>query len=210
MFTISTALFVASMKPIVVSAFTVKEFIVPKTIVMIGDSLTFGKWENGSPELNLSDRLKLKYPFHTFVNLGNNGDTTSMINQRKEEAVQYNPDIVFVWGGINDISASRTSEEIQKDLQEIHNFYQELDYQIYAFTVTPRDNNSPQMVKERFELNDWIESKENEFAGIIDTSSIISDPNNQSVRKSEYKDGFTVNHLSDSAYKAIAEKIIIK
>ncbi|MGL4208134.1 MAG: GDSL-type esterase/lipase family protein [Candidatus Adiutrix sp.] len=71
-----------------------------KTIVMLGDSLTFGhNWQEAFP------RAKVH-------NLGQNGDTVRGVWSRLDQVITINPDQVFLLIGINDLLCGATSGEI--------------------------------------------------------------------------------------------------
>lgn len=176
------------------------------TVVIIGDSLTYGKWDNGSPTKNLTNRLSEKYPRIRFVNLGINGDGLANMNSRKGTADAYEPFRVIVWGGINDVAGEVSLCTMIENLETIYAYYAGKGYEVWAMTVTPRDDNSSENLIARDALNSWIMTTA-DVDRVIDTFSIIADPMDTDIRLAAYADSFTPNHLTDAGYGAIVASI---
>ncbi|MFA0439722.1 hypothetical protein BCU70_18710 [Vibrio sp. 10N.286.49.C2] len=74
-----------------------------KKIILIGDSLTAG-W--GLPEgQNWSDSLASEFIDYQFINKGIPGDTTTgMLSRFQQQVIAQKPDIVVIFGGLNDLN----------------------------------------------------------------------------------------------------------
>lgn len=87
------------------------------TLVLIGDSLTFGY---GVPKkhswvYNLSTELSIN-----IINKGINGDTTpSMLSRFYSHVTTNNPDFIFIMGGTNDLLSGRTVDSIISNIEEM-------------------------------------------------------------------------------------------
>lgn len=178
-------------------------------IVCMGDSLTYGVWVSGSPEKNLTTRLSEKYPEITFINKGINGDYARLMINRKEDPDEYNPYAVIVWIGINDVSwyLNSTASEIIGWLTTLYTYYKSKGYKIWAFTITPRDDDDSNENTKRYAVNDWIRANSLEVDNVIDTWEIIRDPSDITKRLPSYADPYTPNHITDAAYAEIVNHL---
>lgn len=74
-----------------------------KNIVLLGDSLTAG-WGLAEGE-NWSCQLASEYPNLSFTNCGVPGDTTTgMLSRFKSQVLEAKPDVVVLFGGLNDLN----------------------------------------------------------------------------------------------------------
>lgn len=209
---------------ILITAILVLVIIVPKTsalpdksiqhntIVLIGDSLTYGTWPVGTPTKNLIQRLSEKYPDDTFINLGINGVNTFNIDNRKTDADQYHPNRVVVWGGINDIAGKDVlseTTEIEANLKSIYTYYHDKNYEVWAITITPNDANNDKAIIIRDNLNSWIKNESNEYGvdKVIDAFTLIADPKNTNIRLKSLADPNTPNHINDAGFATIVEQM---
>ena len=86
-------------------------------LLCIGDSLTYGYGvsKNECWVTLLEESLNT-----TIINKGINGDTTaSMLNRFYENISKYNPDIVFIMGGTNDLLCGRKLNNIVDNIEEM-------------------------------------------------------------------------------------------
>lgn len=176
------------------------------TVVCIGDSLTYGKsWLNGSDlAMTLNVRLSIKYPGISFVNLGANGEITTALDIRKAEADAYNPFRVIVWEGINDISIGVSAATIQSNLQSIYTYYKVTKgYEVWALTITPKDDNSTAQNTVRDNVNYWIKYHATSVDRAIDAFRAIVSPVDNTIRYWKYADPNTQNHMNDAGMAAI-------
>lgn len=175
------------------------------TIVCIGDSLTFGRdWLNGSDLAQpLNVRLAEHYPGLNVVNLGVNGNTTTNIDARKAEADAYSPFRVIVWAGINDIYNGATESQIKNSLQSIYDYYHLKGYEVWAITITPKDDDDSSKNTIRTNVNAWITNTATSVDRVIDAWTAIRDPNDTTQRLAAYADPNTENHINDAGMAAI-------
>jgi lysophospholipase L1-like esterase len=167
----------------------------------IGDSLTFF---GGAPVTkNLTNRLSEKYPNLYVVNFGVSGNnTTDMIN-RETTIAPYSPFRVVVWGGVNDVTEGDTAVNIETRLQILYNYFVSIHAEVWALTITPRDDNTSPMLTVRDTVNTWIKNTATNVAKVIDAFTIIRDPNNTAIRLAAYADPGNIVHLNDAGMAAI-------
>ncbi|MCW8347467.1 GDSL-type esterase/lipase family protein [Vibrio sp. ZSDZ65] len=82
-----------------------------KQIALLGDSLTAG-WglEKGQ---NWSDALASTFAGSQFINLGIPGDTTTgMMSRFQQQVIDQQPDVVVIFGGLNDLNWDAPINEI--------------------------------------------------------------------------------------------------
>lgn len=175
------------------------------TIVCIGDSLTYGKnWLNESDlHKALNVRLAEKYPGLQVVNLGINGEATASTDSRKSNVDRYNPFRVIVWIGINDIAGSASASYIETNLQSIYTYYKSKGYEVWAITITPKDNDDSGRNTIRTTVNNWIKNTATGVDRVIDAWTAIRDPNDTTKRLAAYADVNTPNHVNDAGMAVI-------
>lgn len=181
------------------------------SIVCLGDSITFGKdWLNGS-DLNkpLNVRLSEKYPGIRVINLGVNSENVTQIEARKETALLYSPSKVVIWGGINDIYGLTDLSVVQSKLQTMYTYFKNLGCDVYALTITPRDDDNATKNTNRDTINSWIKNTATNIDKIIDAWTIIADPQDTTQRLSAYADPNTPNHFNDAGMEAIVNNFTL-
>ncbi|MEG0255193.1 SGNH/GDSL hydrolase family protein [Vagococcus sp.] len=92
-----------------------------KKIILFGDSITAG-YENGLTDFRLNERISAQVKEVDIINAGIPGDTTKGARKRLEDHVlKYDPDIVIVFFGANDVSTitGLPIEEYEENLDEI-------------------------------------------------------------------------------------------
>ena len=73
-------------------------------IIFLGDSITAG-YENGVTDFRLNEEIEAAFPNLETINAGIPGDTTEGALKRVEKhVIKYNPDLVTVFFGANDVS----------------------------------------------------------------------------------------------------------
>lgn len=94
-----------------------------KTVVMLGDSIAEGYgWWGGEPEnkTDANDGIfalwRQQYANNTFANVSVSGSTLATISGYQSIAAQIsnipkNPNFIFVWGGINDVTVSISAKK---------------------------------------------------------------------------------------------------
>jgi hypothetical protein len=176
------------------------------TICCIGDSLT--AIGGGSVSKNITNRLAEKYPRLYFVNLGVSGDGVNKMIARETSIAPYAPIRTIVWGGINDIPNGTSAATIEGWLQTLYTYAASLGSEVWAMTITPRDDNTSPMITVRNTVNAWIGGLPSPVARVIDAYTIIRDPNNVNIRLAAYSDNPTTpNHLTDAGMAAIVSAI---
>lgn len=86
------------------------------SIILIGDSLTFGYGVNKKD--SFAFKLKEKFKDITVINKGINGDTTpSMLSRYYNDVLSYNPKKIFIMGGTNDLLCGRSVNSIISNIE---------------------------------------------------------------------------------------------
>ena len=84
-------------------------------VIFLGDSLTFGY---GVPKDNCWVTKIINYYNFNGLNKGINGDTTaSMLSRFDKDVLKYNPNIIFIMGGSNDLLLCRTIPYITENIE---------------------------------------------------------------------------------------------
>ncbi len=92
-----------------------------KKIILFGDSITAG-YENGLTDFRLNERIIRQVEEVEIINAGIPGDTTRGARKRlADHVLKYDPDIVTVFFGANDVSnlIGLSIEEYEENLDEI-------------------------------------------------------------------------------------------
>lgn len=173
------------------------------SIVCLGDSLTFGVNASGTLSKNLTTRLSEKYPRIKIVNMGIPGDTAINMYSRRATVNLYSPFRVIIWAGVNDIAIWGDETTTKSTLQSLYDYYNSLNYEVWACTITPVDTQTSEKNTIRDNVNTWIKTIATNVDRVIDTFTIIADPTDLAVRLPAYRDVASIVHLNDNAYEAI-------
>ena len=180
-------------------------------VVALGDSLTFG-YRMRDPyamdprvpypaqlEALLREKRKQRQVF--VVNTGVNGDTTDGMLERFGRIVaSEKPDVVVVWGGINDLGAARMPEQVMGNLVKLYAMCKGIGAKSVACTVTPTSHTSPKMRR----LNDLIRAHASEEdLALADIFPALADADGNLRR--EYSDDGA--HLTAEGYRVVAEVV---
>ena len=182
-------------------------------VVALGDSLTFG-YRMRDPyatdprvpypaQLETLLREKIKGREQAFVvNAGVNGDSTDGMLWRFGQAVApEKPDIVVIWGGINDLGAARDPESVMGNLAKLYASSMEIGATPVACTLTPTRRTSPNMMR----LNDMIRAHTAEKSVILaDLFPRLADKESNLMQ--EYSDDGA--HLTQSGYRRVAQIVL--
>lgn len=182
-------------------------------VVALGDSLTFG-YRMRDPyamdprvpypaQLETLLREKIKGRRQAFVvNAGVNGDSTDGMLWRFGRAVApERPDVVVVWGGINDLGAARDTEQVMGNLAKLYESSIKIGATPVACTLTPTRRTSPNMMR----LNDMIRAHAAEKGVILaDLFPRLADKEGNLMQ--EYSDDGA--HLTQAGYRRVAEVIL--
>jgi lysophospholipase L1-like esterase len=173
------------------------------TIVCIGDSITNGSFLTK----NLTNQLSEKYPDLSIVNLGIGGQTEAQMDARKTGADIYNPFRVIVWGGINGISSGYSTSAIESSLQSMYTYYHNKGYEVWALTITPRNDDSSAYNLIRNTVNNWIKNSATGLSKVIDAWAIISNPSDTTQINPIYNYPGSVNHPNELGLSKVVEKL---
>lgn len=172
----------------------------PKT-VLFGDSISD---QNG--DVNVSGyRWLTSSGYFTWANIlsggcmdlihnaGISGDTTTaMLARIDTDVLTYNPDMVIVFGGTNDIALAYTSATTISNLRQIYDTLLAKNIKIVICTVLPRTEFDTASEKQNlWEVNNFIKDYAQQHSNVIlcDWYSTIVDADGYSVRANMTKDG---------------------
>lgn len=161
----------------------------PLTIVALGDSTTAGTpgfaspAENppagaGNPESQYTHWILQRHPEWTVLNRGVNGERSDQILNRFDRDVKpYQPRVVIVLAGVNDLYQGYNSSRVEKNLREIYERSLKMGIQVMACTILPFDEAGPDVTLHIQEVNRWIQTYATEqHLGFCDTYSAVEDP----------------------------------
>jgi len=182
-------------------------------VVSLGDSLTFG-YRMCDP---YAIDLRVPYPAQletllrekingrkqvVVINAGVNGDSTDGMLWRFRQAVaRERPDVVVVWGGINDLGAAQSLERVMEKLTKLYTICGEIGATPVVCTLTPTRHTSPNMRH----LNEMIKTQASENGMILADLFIALSDGDGNLRQ-EYSDDGT--HLTQAGYRRVAEIIL--
>jgi lysophospholipase L1-like esterase len=108
------------------------------------------------------------------------------------------PDVVVVWGGINDLGAARLPELVMGNLMKLFAMCEGIGAKPIACTLTPTSHTSPKMMR----LNELIRAYTSEKGmALADLFSALAD--NAGNLRREYSDDGA--HLTQDGYKNVAQ-----
>lgn len=138
-------------------------------------------------------------------NLGVDGDSTSSMLERFNQSVPYeNPKIVIIWGGINDLSARRTPEEVLQNIIKLISKTKEIDAIPIVMSVTPVAGTHFNEIIQKLNLTIkeyCIETKVeyvDVYSGLIDSDDKLANECSN--------DGI---HLSDLGYRIVMTQVYL-
>lgn len=180
-------------------------------VVALGDSLTFG-YRMRDPYA-MDPRVPYPTQLETFlkekirekqvlvINAGVNGDPTNgMIGRFSRVVAPEKPDVVVVWGGINDLGAARLPEQVMGNLVKLYTMCEEIEAMPVACTLTPTSHTNPKMRR----LNDLIRVHASEKGmTITDLFPALADAEGN-LRQKYSDDGA---HLTQAGYHRVAETV---
>ena len=182
-------------------------------VVALGDSLTAG-YRTLDPyaidprvpypaQLETLIRGRLKGQTQAFViNAGVNGDDTDgMLWRFRQTVATEKPEIVVIWGGINDLGAAKDPEQVMENLTKLYALCGEIGATPVACTLTPTRLTSPNIRR----LNELIRAHASEkdlvlvdlFSGLVDMEGNL---------RQEYSDDGV--HLTQAGYGRVAEIVL--
>jgi lysophospholipase L1-like esterase len=180
-------------------------------VVALGDSLTFG-YRMRDPfamdprvpypaqlEALLRAKRMDKQPF--VLNAGVNGDSTcGMLWRFSRVVTPEKPDVVVVWGGINDIGATISPEAVMSNLVKLYAKCSGIGATPMACTLAPtrRTSHGIQLLNEKIRAH----ATKNGIA-FADLYHALAD--GEGNLREEYSDDGT--HLTQMGYRKVAEAI---
>jgi lysophospholipase L1-like esterase len=150
-------------------------------------------------ECFLRPRLPSRLVF--VVNAGVNGDPTDgMIGRFRADVALEDPDVVIVWGGLNDLGHNRRPEQVMDNLTRLYGMCEDIGARPVACTLTPTRLTSSSILR----LNDLIRAYTDEskiaiadlFPACVDVSGNL---------RAEYSDDGA--HLTIEGYHRVAEVV---
>ena len=182
-------------------------------VVALGDSLTAGYRTLDpyaiDPRVPYPAQLmtlingRLKGQTKAFViNAGVNGDDTNgMLRRFRQSVATEKPEIVVIWGGINDLGAAKDPEQVMENLTRLYDLCRETGATPVACTLTPTRLTSTKIRR----LNELIRTYASEkglvlvdlFYGLVDMEGNL---------RQEYSDDGV--NLTQAGYRRIAEIVL--
>lgn len=182
-------------------------------VVALGDSLTAGyrtldlyAIDPRVPypaQLQTLIRGRLKGQTQAFViNAGVNGDNTDgMLWRFRQTVATEKPEIVVIWGGINDLGAAKGPEQVMENLTNLYALCREIGATPLACTLTPTRLTSSNIRR----LNELIRAHASEkdvvlidlFYGLVNMEGNL---------RQEYSDDGV--HLTQAGYGKVAEIVL--
>ncbi len=181
-------------------------------VAALGDSLTRG-YRMRDPyavdprvpypaQLEMLLRVRLGGRLVFVVNAGLNGDLTEgMIGRFGRDVADERPDVVVVWGGINDLGHSRMPERVMTNLARLYDMCGEIKATPIACTITPTSHTSPNMMR----LNEMIRAYASE-RGIILADLYPALADGEGNLRQKYSDDGA--HLTTEGYRRVAEVVL--
>jgi len=136
------------------------------------------------------------------INAGVNGDDTNgMLRRFRQSVAIEKPEIVVIWGGINDLGAANDPEQVMENLTKLYDLCGETGATPVTCTLTPTRLTSTKIRR----LNELIRAYASEkglvlvdlFYGLVDMEDNL---------RQEYSDDGV--HLTQEGYKRIAEIVL--
>ena len=140
------------------------EVTAPVTFAALGDSITHGG-ANFIPASQLSCQWET-FCQYKIKNIGRSGDTTAqMIERFENDVLPFQPKILIIMGGVNDIRIGLTAEEVISNLKILREKCKANDIVPVFCTLTPMNEEimtrrgipfEKSWKVERKKINDWI------------------------------------------------------
>lgn len=136
----------------------------PVVFAALGDSITHGG-ASFIPAGQLSCQWET-YCQYLIKNIGRSGDTTEMMIDRFEsDVLPFQPKVLIIMGGVNDIRLGKTADEVINNLKILREKCSANDILAVFCTLTPMNNELMARVgipfakdwqKEQIKINEWI------------------------------------------------------
>ncbi|SER32157.1 Lysophospholipase L1 [Lentzea albida] len=187
-----------------VSAVEVAGFTAPGAVVMFGDSITEGWYENTWPSLVQSD--------YAVLNAGINGNGVVLGNApmvlRVGRDVLFSKEVrkVVLLGGINDIQNGVNAANVIAGIRTVQLRCRQEGVEFHVGTITPWRGWSAwteERERQRQEVNAWIRAT---FPGAIDFDRAVRDPADPLRLRPEFDSGDHL-HPNGTAFGAMARLV---
>jgi lysophospholipase L1-like esterase len=179
-----------------------KKLIKKGRVLFIGDSYT------DSPT-SYADQLQLLFPSLYIKKIAKVGSKTDwMLDNAKMELKNRKYDAVFILGGINDIYATGSITNTEKNLEKIYQLAKDNGAKVIGVTIAPTDYYAPytaQKGKLTEDLNKWILGNDTLDAA-VDFNKILKGPDGKQ-NVALFSTDSTKLHASPTAHKMLAEQI---
>lgn len=121
-----------------------------------------------------------KHPAWTVWNRGVRGWRSDQILKRfQREVVTYNPDVVVVLAGVNDLHQGFSAEHVESNLRKIYDVALAKKAVILACTILPYNESTALVKQEMARVNEWIRALSQERGFLFcDTYAALNDPAN--------------------------------
>jgi lysophospholipase L1-like esterase len=182
-------------------------------VVALGDSLTAGYRTLDpyaiDPRVPYPAQLmtlingRLKGQTKAFViNAGVNGDDTNgMLRRFRQSVATEKPEIVVIWGGINDLGAAKDPKQVMENLTKLYDLCGETGATPVACTLTPTRLTSTKIRC----LNELIRAYASE-KGLVLVDLFYGLADMEGNLRQEYSDDGV--HLTQEGYRRIAEIVL--
>ncbi|WP_325531515.1 GDSL-type esterase/lipase family protein [Sporomusa sp.] len=138
-------------------------------VAALGDSVTHGGGAISNPPSDLVYDWTSSVGFPV-KNLGRSGDTTSSISERFDnDVLPFNPKILVIMGGVNDIRGGTSASEVIDNLSQIRQKCQDNKIIPVFLTLTPvnpalikrafNEDTSPEWQDEWLQVNEWVKAQ---------------------------------------------------
>ncbi|MGE5398257.1 MAG: SGNH/GDSL hydrolase family protein [Chitinophagales bacterium] len=151
-----------------------------KTIVCLGDSITYG-YPYG-PQISWTHRLA-EATGYNIINRGINGNTTSdMLSRFDRHVIAFHPDYVIIMGGINDIIWRESHDRIVWNIEQMIKKAQNAGISVVIGMVTPIDDSEGEARLTR--LREWLtEFTREQSIPVIDFYSVFINREGQLINE---------------------------
>lgn len=136
----------------------------PVTFAALGDSITHGG-ANFIPAGQLSCQWET-FCQYKIKNIGRSGDTTEMMIDRFEsDVLPFQPKVLIIMGGVNDIRIGKSADEVTKNLKILREKCSANNIVAVFCTLTPMNNElmerrgipfDKKWQTEQIKINEWI------------------------------------------------------
>jgi lysophospholipase L1-like esterase len=183
----------------------------PRTFVVLGDSLSAWAFPPDSPYHNSAGTwpslLAAQDPGLVLVNnAGVPGNTTSqMLARMQRDVLDYDPDILFVLGGTNDVGTGVPDSVIVANITRIVETAQAHGISVVLLTIPPDDDDYAYHAAARRAINaDLATLARKEKAGLVDAWAALATADGTLAEEFAAFDGL---HLTERGEQALADAV---